>query len=142
MDKPGKRLEAIRKRLGLEPFDVASSSGISLAAYNDLEWHNDLNDCIALADLKRLCSALNARMSDLFSEAGSPQEHITFEEIKRKVQDHLTTHHLELSIFEDNIGWELTEFMENPEAAWRWNINGLRDLCSALGIDWLSALPQ
>jgi hypothetical protein len=54
---------------------------------------------------------------------------------------YLSQHHMSQAVFEDKAGWNLDGFITNPNAAWDWNVDCLRDLCGQLGVDWLAALP-
>jgi hypothetical protein len=36
------------------------------------------------------------------------------------------------------IGWDIEPVLQEPEALEGYNVAGLRDICSAVGLDWLS----
>ena len=139
---PGRKLEIIRAQKLLSQEELASCAGLSLSTYSDLEGMGDLQDNISLRNLRKLCKCLQIRPIELFTEAENDfRQSIGFEEIQKTVKEYLSVHNLELSRFENQVGWELAEFVNNPDAAWKWNVEELRNVCDAVAIDWLSALP-
>jgi hypothetical protein len=42
----------------------------------------------------------------------------------------------------DRVGWDLTPIMADPEAVDQLNLSGLSDVCTAIGLDWVSALQR
>jgi hypothetical protein len=42
----------------------------------------------------------------------------------------------------ERLGWDIRGVLADPEALWKFNGVGLRDLCQGVGIDWLAVLPR
>ena len=138
--KPSTKLKLIREKGGIEPLALAAASGISGPEYYDLEATDDLENSIDLDHLKRLSSALNIRLATLFSP-NVPDDRISPTDLRSLLEEKIKSRHVELSQFEDEVGWELAAFMEYPESALlRWNMTCLYDVCRALGCSWVAVL--
>ena len=144
MTQSGERLRVARKSSGLTPQQLAHAVGIKVSNYFDLEEHEELYTSLSLAELRKLCNVLKVGARDLFVEetqSNVPREVVTFDSLAENVSDHLKDHDETQERFETKVGWELGAFLSNPEVAWGWNVDCLRDICRELKVDWLSALP-
>ena len=137
--KPSQKLKFLRERVGLEPLALAAASGISVQEYYDLEATDDLENCIELYRLRRLAAVLRVRLVELFSFS-VPEEEISPTALRSILERHMKTKSVELPQLEDEIGWELLPFMNDPQALLQWNMTCLYDVCRVLGCSWVSVL--
>ena len=42
----------------------------------------------------------------------------------------------------NRVGWDLAGVLRDPEKFAQFSVVGLRDVCQAVGVDWVSALPR
>jgi transcriptional regulator with XRE-family HTH domain len=137
------RLKAARERAGKSPAELAAAMEISRPHYYDLESCNDeLYMTVSLSELRRLCAELDISPRYLFSgEQTASETSTSFSSLAKIVATYLDDNHMSLASFEDMVGWTLDDFTTTPERAWDWNVDCLRDVCAALGVQWLDALP-
>lgn len=143
--EPRFRLARIRSRTGKTAKQVAEQSGVSVENYHDLEDADDLNDCISLRDLAAVCAAVGCLPADLFSGEADERPDtgpVSFSDLRQRVMDHLKAGALSLPEFEGLVGWDFVEFSKDPDAAWKWNVQCLRDVCDPLKVHWVDALPR
>ena len=51
------------------------------------------------------------------------------EDIKLKLED--------ADSFGERIGWDVSSALEDPNNIWKdWNLDGLQDICHAVGVNW------
>jgi hypothetical protein len=62
-------------------------------------------------------------------------------EIAGLIQSRLRARGIPLEELEDEIGWELDGVLADPARLFEFNPDALRDICQALGVDWLRAVP-
>ena len=147
MDKrPAERLRKARENAGKSPQEVAAAVGMNVPSYCDLEaeGYDELWNNISLAELRDICRTLGIHARDLFEDAAGQERAsvVSFALISDSLRRHLSHHNTALDAFENQVGWSLATFLEDPEAAWDWNVDGLRDVCRPLLIEWLDALPR
>jgi transcriptional regulator with XRE-family HTH domain len=143
--KPHDKLRQAREDSGAAYFSVAEAAGVGANTYWDLEgFDDDLYMTVSLAEIGRIASVLGLSMEELFA---ADRPHITgrklagLEPLIQLVLDRVRVTGRPLSAFEDEVGWALADAVERPTAAWdQWNVDCFRDVCGALGIDWLSVM--
>ena len=145
MLKPHDRLRIAREQSGKTAQDLANAAGISVPHYYDLEAHDDeLFMTLSLRELRELCQSLAVSARYLF--ANGPRKDngsvVSFVSIAAALSGYLREHKVSQDAFENKIGWSLGSLAANPELAWEWNVDCLRDVCSELQIDWMAALPS
>ncbi len=140
------RIAEARERLGLAHADLATRLGINLASYWDLEVHDD--EAFVTLSLRQLCAladALRVSVRDLVSEDAaavvppdvSPNDLV--EAIARRIEQDRSN----VDALGEELGWELTAVLNDPNRIWDdWCVDGLRDVCDGLGLDWRSVLPD
>jgi len=134
--QPHERLQQIRCSLNKTPGEVAEQAGVSRAAYYDLESDpTEIFMCISLRDLQRICGCLGVDAFYLFTGAKRSESHVCydFELIAALVREHLKRSGETTVEFSDRVGWEIEPFLRDASAGWEWNVDCLRDVCSALG---------
>jgi transcriptional regulator with XRE-family HTH domain len=139
------RLRAARVRAGKTEREVADKTGLNLPSYYDLEAVPDeVTSAISLRELAAICDALRITPQFLLSgEDAQPQcVYFDFAHLANKALEHLARSGISIRALEEQIGWELKPFIHDPQTGWQWNVDCLRDVCDAVGANWLSALPQ
>jgi DNA-binding XRE family transcriptional regulator len=138
--KPRNRLQQLRETSLKTREDLASSIGISVEHYCDLEDQDgELYTTLSLHELRKLTMTLGTSIRVLFGIKG--EAIIDFEGIAEALRRHLVKEHLSVDEFGNKVGWNLQNFIDGPDIAGEWNVDCLCDVCRGLGISWLDALP-
>lgn len=142
MEGPAARLQRLRMLAGKRPEDLAAVCGLTLPAYYDLEEDDqELYMAISLTELSLLSKELRISPEALFSDMGLPGNRIRPGEVARRIRDVIGKRKLTLSEFEDEVGFSIGDSLEDSSRVWDWNVDCLRAVCAALGVDWRRALP-
>jgi transcriptional regulator with XRE-family HTH domain len=143
VDSPEARLRLVRERSGKSPEEVASLAGMNGPSYYDLEnCEDELTMTISLRELKRLCDVLQIPASNLFSDRPQTKaERISPKELAARIKQYIQFHALNISEFENKIGFEIEECIRRSDSVLDWNVDCLRAVCGELGLDWYTALP-
>ena len=138
MSAPRKRLIEARARSAKTPEQVATAAGLLATNYYDLELCDDeIVSAISIRDLNKLCSVLGVTLRELFGvSAPTLKEKNGFSNLAMQVQEYLKTHGVSPMELEEKVGWELDGFLHDPETAWQWTVDALRDVCREIGVDW------
>ena len=139
------RLKQIRCGLNKTPGEVAEQAAVSRAAYYDLESDpTEIFMCISLRDLQRICDCLGVDAFYLFTGNNRSESDVRydFESIAELIRQHLKRSGQTAMEFSDRVGWEIEPFLKDAGAGLEWNVDCLRDVCSALGIRWELVLPM
>jgi transcriptional regulator with XRE-family HTH domain len=137
----GERLKKVREASGKTPHEIANIVGLSAQTYYDLEnCPGDLTMTVSLFELSKIASVLGVHLRDFFSDLGETQS-ISPEELSKKIKDHLVTEKTTLADFENHVGFLIEPVLHNPSEVLKWNVDCLRFVCAALGVNWLLALP-
>jgi hypothetical protein len=123
---------------------VANGIGLDLPSYYDLETHDDeLELCLSLGELSKLCGFLGIVPAWLFSgnERVDPPI-VSLAQLADQLQSHVAHLKTTVSEFEHGIGWAVGPFLVDWRDALTWNVDCLRSVCSAVGVNWLAALPR
>jgi transcriptional regulator with XRE-family HTH domain len=130
--------------LGLTDVEVAQRIGMSVSSYRDVEARDEETfTVVSLGSLARLGQELKLSPSTLLFGGREPQEgerNVTLDEVSRRLRDRLAASDLSVHDFGERIGWDVDKVLSDPEALWDFNLVGLRDVCRAVGIDWLAVL--
>lgn len=143
IDPPELRLRYARERSGRTAQQVASLAGVDLASYCDMELCSDeVVTAVSLRVLKRVCDVIGITTRSLFGDGNhDPNQLISSLELLEVVRQNLRTKKVSRAQFEDDIGFEIREWLDNCESIGDWNIECLRAVCEQVGVDWLAALP-
>lgn len=137
------RLKGLRLKAGLDPESLADQIGISTDWYLDLENEDgQVEETLDLEQIRKLALQLEVGLAQLLTGAplppGTPA--LTFTELARAVRRRLEDE-TSLDDLEEKAGWELGALLKHPEQeGWGHHVPFFRDLCTALGLDWLGIL--
>jgi len=138
----GVRLRNIRESTGRSPQEVADRLGISLLEYDELEAiAGTLNRSTSLTQLLQLSSVLNVSTRFIFEDEGRENDRISCKELCTNIKSYLERTGTGISEFEERVGYEIRQTLEDPAKVMDWNVDCLRFVCSEIGTNWLTALP-
>jgi transcriptional regulator with XRE-family HTH domain len=141
MSDPASRLKEARLRSGKTVAEIAALAGINAPSYYDLEAQRDeLMSVISLGDLANLARALGIDGASLFSD--QPVIPISLTALSNRIKTYLAEKRLGIAEFSKHVGYDIEDILKSPNAALDWNIDCLRSVCSQIGIDWISAIPN
>lgn len=139
------RIREARLRAGLSDTEVARQLSMTVASYDDLELRGD--EVFTVASLRQVETlgrilAVSPRVLLLGPEAEGLRQTVTFAEISSRLARHAKTRGETVEQLVDAIGWDIKELLDDPDALWSFNVEGLYDICRTIGVDWVGALPE
>ncbi len=138
----GDTIRSARERLGISAGAAAEYVGINDNHYWDLEaFDEELRMTLSLAEFSRLCGLLRLTPHGLLGEK-PPQRHITPVELRERVLQDCRSRRWSVEQFGENAGWNVQKLVDDPAAASEWNLDCLEDVCAALGVAWIEAVPE
>jgi hypothetical protein len=140
-----KHLRAAREANGLTPRQLADRFGAEGHLCPDLELYDDeLFTCIAVDDLLHLARALETSAPALLFGAAPPgaTPAITFSEVAERIRSSLSATGSTAEAWGDMAGWDVKPILQDPAALGSLNVQGLHDVCKALGVDWVGVLGE
>jgi transcriptional regulator with XRE-family HTH domain len=138
------QIRSCRVRAGKSPGEMAERLGLNAAWYDDLEQHDDeLASTLTLFQAMELASLLGVHLRDLLNDRDPAGEGISLMELPSRINAHVEREGISIRQFEDQVGWELSEFLTSPvKAAAELPIMFLQTISAPLGINWLSLVPN
>jgi DNA-binding XRE family transcriptional regulator len=138
------RLRTAREQTGRSIDTMAALLGITREAYWDLESSDDeVLTCLSIAQFAVLCRTLGMAPRALFAEEDRDEPGtIHLEALGRKITAHLQAEQMDLSAFEERVGWDVATWLERPQelCTERYTVDALRAICQAIGVNWVTAL--
>ena len=143
-ESPCDRIRAARQRLGLTPQQVARTMGLSALWYDHLETDPDeVFSNLSLAHIKALGQTLGLEPAEILVGDGTPpMERRDFRDVVVGLQRRMETEGLDAETLGERLGWEIRGILAAPDELWRFNVDGLRDVCQGVGVDWFAVLPR
>jgi transcriptional regulator with XRE-family HTH domain len=137
------RLRKAREAARKTPDELAQFVDNSVSWYHDLEnQDNELYSNISIGQLAVLCSNLNIKAGQLFSDNIKAQaQAFTPEMVCAKIKGHLNATGLGIEEFENRIGFAIAASLDDPSKMLDWNVDCLRFVCAEIGQNWLLVLP-
>jgi transcriptional regulator with XRE-family HTH domain len=147
MPKPRERLKLARQAAGLSEQEVAQRAGLTVNNYYDLEVYDDeLPYVLSLSELCAVAAVVGLTPRQLFDECDlalqDPDKKMTFQQLHVLLTQAISSSKQALIDFEDKAGWEMAPFVASADAASDWNIDQLKDVCTALNVHWCRLLPD
>jgi transcriptional regulator with XRE-family HTH domain len=140
-----RRIREARERLGLSESEVAAKLGLTPSEYQDVEFHDDeVFMTFSVKHLRALGEELGLPLPEmLFGPGAEPAgSSVSFSEIARRLAALAASRQVSLDELSDSVGWEVAPIVRDPAALAELNLDGLRDVCGAVGVDWVSALVE
>jgi hypothetical protein len=140
-----KRIREARTPSGLTEEEMAHRLGLTYESYCDLELFDDeVFSVLSLAELKTLGEVLSAepRVLLVADDAEAVHAPVTFEQIAERLRARMRLDGTSAEQLSEAIGWDVAPVLADPEALWEFNVVGLYDICKAVQLDWVAALPM
>jgi len=140
-----RRFLQAREALGLAQSEVAAQWGEQPSMYWDLElYDSEAFDVVSVQDLVTLAAVLRVSvMNLLFGEEPSPQlPATTYSEIARRLRADMSGRAMSVEQMSEEVGWELAEYLSEPDKLSELPIYGLRWVCKAANVDWATTLSN
>jgi transcriptional regulator with XRE-family HTH domain len=138
-----RRIREARERIGLSESLVAGKLGMTLTEYRDVEFHDDeVFLTFSIKHLRALGEVLGLPLPQMLlgRDAEPVQPPTSSEEIARRISALAASRQVSLEELSDSVGWELEPIIRDPDSLAELNLDGLHDICDAIGVDWVSAL--
>ena len=139
-----KRIKEAREKAGLSPEKVAEIVGLSIAAYDDLEEDDDeAFMCVSLGQLRSLAEILLIKPMQVVEKNIDyrNQEVITVTQLAERIRENIKYNSEDVESFGERVGWDVSSALEDPNNIWKdWNLDGLQDICNAVGVNWENVL--
>lgn len=130
------RFREARERAGLSVAEVAERAGVSDAAVWDLESYDDeMVTACSVADLRRFAGVLSVAPRELLGVEAHDAP-VSAAELASAIREHCRVKGITTEEFGDAVGWDVYNVVDEPKVLDRFNIECIRDVCGALGIDW------
>lgn len=139
------RVRAFRVRAGKSQAEMAQRLELNEAWYADLERHDDeLASTLTIFKAMEMASILGVTLAELLDEpAALADERIALIDLPDRILAHASRKRISLAQLEEQIGWELQDFVDAPvSAAAGLPIRFFQALAAALGINWLALVPD
>lgn len=140
-----RRIAEARLRNGLTEADAAGRLDMTFASYWDLENFDAEAFCaVSLVELRALGEMLRVEPRVILLGAGTPAmvPSISFADIASRLAERVARDGWSADELGQQIGWDIAEVLADPERLWNFNVEGLYDICQALELDWVAALPS
>ena len=136
------RIRALRENSSKSEPELCRLLDISVSAYDDLEaYDHELFSALSLRQVQLLAQFLGVSVHELVTGQKFIGEPLPLEGVAQLVRCAMARDSLSVDAFEDKAGWELSEFLASPlELAQQRSIDFLRDVASAIGVDYLRIL--
>lgn len=137
-------IRAFRIRSGKSTAEMAQALGLNEAWYGDLEERDgELAATLSLFQAIELASALGVQLHDILGEDIDAVEPIPILALPERIAAHLQNQGMSRQDFEDEVDWELEEFLASPiKVAAELPLEFLQAIASALDLNWLSLVPE
>jgi len=134
------KLKRIRESRGVVPHEIAKKLEIGSPWYFDLEAEGaDLADELSVAQLRRLARELDVSPGSLFRETETV---LTPADLVDRIVAHLSKCGLSAEEFSSQVGWNIQGLLSDPRQIGSFGLIGLREICNAIGLDWLDVVDE
>jgi hypothetical protein len=123
---------------------MAEGLHITVPAYQDLEqYDSELDTCISLRQVLDLASLLHLSPRELVLGRVDETAEISIEQVVEAIRRVMGERDETSGEFSERVGWDIAVALDDPQAAWtQWNLDGLRDVCHAVGLAWQQVIPR
>ena len=140
-----RRVKEARVRAGMSESEVATRLGMTTSEYWDIEFHDDeAFQVFALAELTQLADILATPLDVMLfgTKVGDSISSTSYAAIAERLAAVIASEKLTVDKLSNRVGWDLAPVLRDPDTLGQFNVVGLRDVCRAIGVDWVSALPR
>jgi transcriptional regulator with XRE-family HTH domain len=137
------RIKAAREKLNLSHDEVSERVGVSRDSYYDLEAQDDeAYMVISIRQLLKLGCALGVSARELVEEDDGPllEERVSYEELAARVRAQIEAERMDVDAWGTKVGWDVAGLLGDPAKVADLNLDGLCDICRAIGVDWRAVL--
>ena len=67
---------------------------------------------------------------------------ISSSELAAMIRDRIGAEGTDTDTWEDRAGWDVRPILTDLSKRWTYSLDGLRDICAVLKLDWRAALPR
>jgi transcriptional regulator with XRE-family HTH domain len=138
-------LKAAREARGFSQRDLVARFGAERHLCPDLELHEDeLFTCISVADLLHLAAVLHTSAAALLFGEGPSQAvpTTTFSDVAESVRAAVLSSGKTPDDWGELVGWDIAPLLKDAQNLGDFNIQGLRDVCKGIGLDWVAVLNE
>lgn len=138
-------LTAARERLGLSEQQLRRRLGSVGHVCMDLEWYDsELFQCASVAVLVGLAAVLRTSVASLLfgDSPASALPVATCADVSRRVGEVIAAERISSDEFGNRVGWDVEPLLHDPAVLATYNVQGLRDICQAVGVDWMSVVES
>ena len=140
------RLRWALKRAGLSESALQDSTGLTEETIDDI-LHDDNGFCmyISISQALNVSKMLGINPLEIVCEIPCQRiqnNQISFNELMSKVREYIGQSGMSLPEFEEYAGWDISKALSDPELMWEYNLDALRDICTAAEINWIDAIPS
>lgn len=131
------------RRLTME--DVAAQWGQPPSMYWDLEFHDDeAFSTVSVGELVNLGEILHVSVMQLLFGGEPPPELsvVTCSEVAHRLHSVMRERAISADQLGELAGWDVAEYLENPDKLADLPIFGLRRICEVAGVDWAAVLAN
>jgi hypothetical protein len=123
-----------REHVGISPQEMANRIWMNAPSYYDLEAvPEEWEQAVELSQFLELSRILDLRLLDLLGETEAEvREPLSFPELAALIRREITNGR----ITEDRIGWDLSEFWEEPMIGMAYPVSFLKIVGEDVGFDW------
>ena len=134
MSNVAQTIRKLRESLGYSPAEMAERIFMNVSSYYDLEAYSDeWEDSVELSQMLELSRVLRTPLLELLGELPSdvccP---LSFPQLATLIRNQIA----EGRVVESDIGWDLSEFWEEPMIAMEYPVLFLKILGEDIGFDW------
>lgn len=142
----GRRIAESRQRLGLAHADLAERLGMSVRSYQDLESYDD--EAFVALSVRQVCvlaDVLHVPARGLVSD--DPHAivlgRMTPDDVAVAIRHRLAAGASDVDSLGEELVLDVATVLRDPDRIWDdWCLDGLRDVCAGLGLDWRAMLPD
>lgn len=117
---------------------------MTIDSYCDLESSDD--ETFLVPSLRQLAMlgqvvGVQPRVLLLGPEAENLNDVVTPADTTARLAERMSREGLTPEQLGDQIGWDIKEVLLDGDAVWEFTVDELYDICEAIGLDWVAALP-
>jgi transcriptional regulator with XRE-family HTH domain len=139
------RIRLARLQADLNDTETARLLGMTVNAYCDLELHND--EAFTVVSIKELVElgrilGVRPRVLLLGREGEGGKQTVAFDDVTARLAKKVLESCLTAEQLGDIIGWDIKMLLRDPTSLWDFSVEALYDICKAVDLDWVAALPD